>query len=779
MSPQTCTNCGGELTSGQRFCPACGSPVAAAPTEAVSAPATKKTRKRGWGLLLVGGGGLVLLACICIAVFGGGALLLDTGAAPVPTPHRDYEGGEYFIELMGEGWRGYWRAYPGQTFSDFAAEVQVRFETDVEQVGGGLVWRLQIPNSAYEYYCFKITSTGGYALWKNVDGEFQTLIPSTDSPHINTGIATNNLKVVAADDSISLYVNDQHLADFTDSSLSEGQIGLWAEAVGRPSTTNRIFFDNLRIYAPTAPSTVLFEDDFDDPESGWAASETETYRAGYVSASEAAAASEPVEVVSERELTTEEFFQAIEGDKRFAEVYDLASEQGYTEAETGVEAVMSDGSVLAVLPLTSPEGESVAAFRLQGDERSNSLLARLEEEAVILYDREGWAEITAQGVRVFDVGGNLIGDTELQGSSRRPGLSAPQQQSCTGGHWDDFDHCVSPILQRGDAAAIACGTLIGSCWVPAIGFPACLVGIVPVCPYVGYCALEAIADDPPTVSINTMPVELDPPCEIKCVTTQDGRQGLLVIRNWRFQIDIDDDRAPRPQTPRSVEVCSGSVEWLEPEAQDCYGHKVPFYVEGPPVDATDGVDFAACPEGQICPEGESLCRPGVAPPSISFYAELESIQAGDCTYLGWEVMGATSVLLDGEPVRAIGGKQVCPTQTTRYALQAEGPGGGWVTEPVVVEVTAADSPGPTGKPVITIWLGGVEAQLDEVLMLEDACVELKWEVQGATTVQLDGDPVGASGTRDLCPTEWTVYNLTAEGPGGPEAIYWVITRPPG
>jgi hypothetical protein len=730
MSPQTCTNCGSELVSGQRFCPACGTPVAAAPTEAVAAAPPKKAPSRGLRLLLVGGGGLVLLACICIAVFVVSSLLSDTavaplatpgrdyqatGVAPLATPRRDYEAGEYFIELMGQGWRGRWQTYPDQTFSDFAAEVQVRFETDVESVGGGLVWRLQIPNSAAEYYCFNISSTGGYVLKKRVDGEWQFLIPFTASPHINAGIATNNLKVVAAADLISIYVNDQHLADFTDSSLSEGKIGLWAEAVGGPSTTTRVVFDNLRIYAPTAPSTVLFEDDFDDPESGWAVAEAEASRVGYVSASEAVEASGPVEVVSERELTPDEFFQAVEGDERFAEVYDLASEQGYTEAETGVEAVMSDGSVLAVLPLTSPEGETVAAFRLEGDERSNSLLARLEEEAVILYDREGRAEITEQGVRVFDAGGNVIGDTELQGSSRPPGLSAPQQQGCTGGHWDDFDHCCQRFVASGLGTLAACSAGVATCGLIEAGTlgggtPACLVALTASgCPFAYHCVFASDFDNPPTVEVKTMPrLEESPesPCLPQCIIV-DGQQGVLTIPAWRFQIDIDDDRAPRPQTPRFIEVCAGSGKWVEPVVEDCSGQPTPYYVGAPPPDTREGVDFAACPEGQICPDGETECRWPEAP----------------------------------EP-----------------------------PEPTV-------PPGPTGPPLIRIWLGGAEAELDEVLVLEDECVELKWEVQGATTVQLDGNTVSATGTRDLCPTEqWTTYNLTAEGPGGTNAIYWVVAK---
>ena len=151
----------------------------------------------------------MLLACICMAVFVVGSLLSDTAVAPLATPRRDYEAGEYFIELIEQTNDGRWSAHSQQTFSDFAAEVQVRFETDVESVRGGLVWRMHDNGN---YYRFTISSTGWYRLDKYVDGELQLLIPFTASPHINTGIATNNLKVVAAADLISIYaVSYTHL----------------------------------------------------------------------------------------------------------------------------------------------------------------------------------------------------------------------------------------------------------------------------------------------------------------------------------------------------------------------------------------------------------------------------------------------------------------------------------------------------------------------------------------------------------------------------------------
>jgi Tol biopolymer transport system component len=201
-----------------------------------------------------------------------------------------YEGGEYFIEHIQRSDASRWQTYPDQSFSDFTAEVEVRFETEDEFVGGALIWRWQDNDN---FYFFRIRNTGEYDLRKRVEGEWQNLIPGTNSSHINSGMATNRLKVTAVDDLIQIYVNDQHLADFTDSSLDQGRIGLYASVFTESPITTRVFFDNLQVsvsgeevaqLTPTAAApmaTLAFSDDFDDPDSGWAVQSEDTYQVGY------------------------------------------------------------------------------------------------------------------------------------------------------------------------------------------------------------------------------------------------------------------------------------------------------------------------------------------------------------------------------------------------------------------------------------------------------------------------------------------------------------------
>jgi Tol biopolymer transport system component len=164
-----------------------------------------------------------------------------------------YEGGEYVIEHLNQNDRSRWITLPDRTFSDFTAEVDVRFDTDVEFVGGALIWRWQDNDN---FYFFRVRNTGEYDLRKRVDGEWERITEATASADINKGAATNRLKVVTVGDSISLYVNGQHLGDFSDSSFSEGRIGLYASVYTESPITSKIFFDNLNVYvaeAGTAP----------------------------------------------------------------------------------------------------------------------------------------------------------------------------------------------------------------------------------------------------------------------------------------------------------------------------------------------------------------------------------------------------------------------------------------------------------------------------------------------------------------------------------------------
>jgi hypothetical protein len=82
---------------------------------------------------------------------------------------------------------------------------------------------------------------------------------------------------------------------------------------------------------------------------------------------------------------------------------------------------------------------------------------------------------------------------------------------------------------------------------------------------------------------------------------------------------------------------------------------------------------------------------------IDFHADSQMLQPGQCTTLHWNVQGAFSVRLDGQPVDPDGQRQVCPQATTTYRLEADA-GDHIEMREVTIQVGGGNPPGPTQKP---------------------------------------------------------------------------------
>jgi hypothetical protein len=76
------------------------------------------------------------------------------------------------------------------------------------------------------------------------------------------------------------------------------------------------------------------------------------------------------------------------------------------------------------------------------------------------------------------------------------------------------------------------------------------------------------------------------------------------------------------------------------------------------------------------PAPSPTAAPTEAPkPVIQFSAAALTLPPGACTALQWDVQHTGAVFLDDQPVAAQGASRACPTNTTRYTLRAEYPGG--------------------------------------------------------------------------------------------------------
>lgn len=74
---------------------------------------------------------------------------------------------------------------------------------------------------------------------------------------------------------------------------------------------------------------------------------------------------------------------------------------------------------------------------------------------------------------------------------------------------------------------------------------------------------------------------------------------------------------------------------------------------------------------------------------------------------------------------------------------------------------------PTRTPTLTPWpAASVDFRADKTTVNSGECTILRWDVENATAVYLDGQGVSGHGTSKVCPTKATAYNLHVVAPAG-------------
>jgi hypothetical protein len=136
---------------------------------------------------------------------------------------------------------------------------------DVQQVSGvptseyGIRFRQSGPG---DYLMFSISGSGYYRLVRVSDQEYESLVPWTFNGRINTGEeAVNRLRVVADGESISGYINDTRMVEYTDEEEASGQLTLGLVTFDEGDLA--VQFDNI---AGEVEGRELSED-FSDPEN--------------------------------------------------------------------------------------------------------------------------------------------------------------------------------------------------------------------------------------------------------------------------------------------------------------------------------------------------------------------------------------------------------------------------------------------------------------------------------------------------------------------------------
>ena len=137
-------------------------------------------------------------------------------------------GGNY--KMTGTGANSWAGSLYNAPYCDFVYQAKVKRTSGPLTQSMGLFLRADNPNPyAGNGYGFYITADGYYSLWKYTSGSPSSLIPSTSSSAINTGLGNwNILKVVTLGSKISVYVNGTLLGSVNDSLYLSGKVGVGA-----------------------------------------------------------------------------------------------------------------------------------------------------------------------------------------------------------------------------------------------------------------------------------------------------------------------------------------------------------------------------------------------------------------------------------------------------------------------------------------------------------------------------------------------------------------------
>jgi hypothetical protein len=137
---------------------------------------------------------------------------------------------------------------PDMTFDNFILEVDGRLLQGDLGSSYGVLFRMQ---DTTRFYRFEITGDGLFMVERR-DGESgwtRFVDRWTETPAINQGLnSTNRLKVEARGPTITLYVNDIQVHQFSDTAYSSGTIALDAGTFVQPQA--QVAFDNLVVRRP-------------------------------------------------------------------------------------------------------------------------------------------------------------------------------------------------------------------------------------------------------------------------------------------------------------------------------------------------------------------------------------------------------------------------------------------------------------------------------------------------------------------------------------------------
>jgi tetratricopeptide (TPR) repeat protein len=133
---------------------------------------------------------------------------------------------------------------PQLEFTDTSLEVDATKLSGPDGVFGVICRYVDSDN----YYVLKVTDSGYAGIDKMKDGQWKTLADFAQSDVIRTGKADNHLRADCVGDTLTLYVNDQQVAEAHDSDFTSGDVALMGGSYDQPGV--EILFDNFVVKQP-------------------------------------------------------------------------------------------------------------------------------------------------------------------------------------------------------------------------------------------------------------------------------------------------------------------------------------------------------------------------------------------------------------------------------------------------------------------------------------------------------------------------------------------------
>jgi len=217
---------------------------------------TVKKRRLVYGVLALA---ILLLALLAWQLISGSGPRLETGlyteifdsagtwiVGQGAFAEGKIAGGVYEMSLLESG-DIFW-ATAGRNFADGIYEIEATPLEGATDNGYGILFR--VDNKDEAFYIFKVSSDGYVFIGLCTDScaEEKPLVNQDwfSSPAVRQGLGvTNTLRVVAAGQEFTFYVNDEEVGRVSDDTLAHGDIGLISETFTPGGL--RVAFDNFTV----------------------------------------------------------------------------------------------------------------------------------------------------------------------------------------------------------------------------------------------------------------------------------------------------------------------------------------------------------------------------------------------------------------------------------------------------------------------------------------------------------------------------------------------------